>query len=345
MARLMFLGAGGFGTALAVMAHRYGHQVTLWSYDPQQVEEIRQNKENAYLLPGVPVPEEIDVTNSLDALGEADLVFIATPSSAVREVAAKIRGKMRPDAVVVCGAKGLERDTLESLSQVLEESLLENPVVMFSGPSHAEEVSRGVPTTAVVASTDPEAARKVQDILSNSSLRLYVNDDVMGVELGGALKNVIALAVGIADGLGLGDNTKAALMTRGLTEIARLGVACGARPETFSGLSGVGDLIVTCTSVHSRNRRAGILIGSGWSPQGAVGEVDMTVEGYFSTKAAYELSRRLGVEMPIVTEIYKVLYEGKDPQQAIDELMSRPRRHESEGQWLGVEKRPETKEN
>ena len=229
----MFLGAGGFGTALAVMAHRYGHQVTLWSYDPQQVEEIRQNKENAYLLPGVPVPEEIDVTNSLDALGEADLVFIATPSSAVREVAAKIRGKMRPDAVVVCGAKGLE------------------------------------------------AARKVQDILSNSSLRLYVNDDVMGVELGGALKNVIALAVGIADGLGLGDNTKAALMTRGLTEIARLGVACGARPETFSGLSGVGDLIVTCTSVHSRNRRAGILIGSGWSPQGAVGEVDMTVEGYF----------------------------------------------------------------
>ena len=269
------------------------------SYDPQQVEEIRRTKENAYLLPGVPVPEEIDVTNSLDALGEADLIFIATPSSAVREVAAKIRGKMRPMQWWSAGPRAWSGTPSESLSQVLEESLLENPVVMFSGPSHAEEVSRGVPTTAVVASTDPEAARKVQDILSNSSLRLYVNDDVMGVELGGALKNVIALAVGIADGLGLGDNTKAALMTRGLTEIARLGVACGARPETFSGLSGVGDLIVTCTSVHSRNRRAGILIGSGCVRPRGGGRGGYDGGGLFQHQGqAYELSAGWGWRCP-----------------------------------------------
>ena len=230
-------------------------------------------------------------------------------------------------------AKGLEDGSYKRLSQVLEEELPQQRIVALSGPSHAEEVGRGAPTTVTVASRERAAAEEVQDLLMNPTLRLYVSDDVIGVELGGALKNVIALAAGIADGLQLGDNAKAALMTRGITEIARLGVAMGARTETFAGLAGIGDLIVTCTSMHSRNRRAGILIGQGENAQEAVRQVG-TVEGYPCAKTAYELSRKLQVEMPIVEQAYGVLYQRKDPSQALRDLMSRPKRHESEVIWL-----------
>ncbi|MDD3193150.1 MAG: NAD(P)-dependent glycerol-3-phosphate dehydrogenase [Oscillospiraceae bacterium] len=332
MAKIMILGCG-FGTALAVMADGCGHQVTLWSLFPQELEQIRQDGEQKKLLPGVPVPERIRLTGDLARLADCDLCIMAVPSFAVRETAKKAAPYLKPGVVVVNVAKGLENGSYKRLSQVLEEELPQQKIVVMSGPSHAEEVGRGVPTTITVASRERAAAEEVQDLLMNPTLRLYVNDDVTGVELGGALKNVIALAAGIADGLQLGDNAKAALMTRGITEIARLGVAMGAKTETFAGLSGIGDLIVTCTSMHSRNRRAGILIGQGKSAKEAVQAVG-TVEGYPCAKTACELSRKLQVEMPIAEQAYEVLYNDKAPAQALRDLMTRPKRHESEVIWL-----------
>ena len=334
MAKLFILGAGGFGTALAVMSQANGHEVTMWSYREDEAAQLRTDRENRRLLPGVKIPEEIDIVTNFAALGEAELVLIAVPSSAVRSVSAQLHGRLAPGAVVVCVSKCFEPETLKRMDEVIAEELPENPCVILSGPSHAEEVAKGIPTTVVAACRDLDMAERVQMTLSGDTFRIYVTDDVIGAELGGALKNVIALAAGALDGLGLGDNTKAALMTRGLTEIARLGVACGARTETFGGLSGMGDLIVTCTSMHSRNRRCGILVGQGLSGAEAVKQVGMTVEGYTNTKNAYEMGRRLGVEMPITNEVYKVLYEGKDIRQAIADLMGRPRRHESEYTWL-----------
>ena len=334
MAKLFILGAGGFGTALAVMSQANGHEVTMWSYREDEAAQLRTDRENRRLLPGVKIPEEIAIVTDFAALGEAELVLIAVPSSAVRSVSAQLHGRLAPGAVVVCVSKGFEPETLKRMDEVIAEELPENPCVILSGPSHAGEVAKGIPTTVVVACRDLDMAERVQMTLSGDTFRIYVTDDVIGAELGGALKNVIALAAGALDGLGLGDNTKAALMTRGLTEIARLGVACGARTETFGGLSGMGDLIVTCTSMHSRNRRCGILVGQGLSGAEAVKQVGMTVEGYTNTKNAYEMGRRLGVEMPITNEVYKVLYEGKDIRQAIADLMGRPRRHESEYTWL-----------
>ena len=332
MAKISVLGCG-FGTALAVMANGCGHQVTLWSLFPQELEQIRRDGEQKRLLPGVAVPEEIALTGDLACLTDCDLCIMAVPSSAVRETARRAAPFLREGTIVANVAKGLEDGSFKRLSQVLEEELPRQRIVVLSGPSHAEEVGRGQPATIAVASADREAAQQVQELLMNPTLRLYVNDDVTGVELGGALKNVIALAAGIADGLSLGDSAKAALMTRGIREIARLGVHMGAKAETFAGLSGIGDLIVTCTSMHSRNRRAGILIGQGMPAKDAVEKIG-TVEGYPCAKTAYALSRKLGVEMPITEQAYAVLYQEKSPAQALRDLMTRPKRHESENIWL-----------
>ncbi len=333
MAKIRVMGAGGWGTALAMMADRSGHQVSMWSVFEEEVERLSKVREHKKLLPGVKIPDSIEITGDLASTAQADLVILAVPSFAVRDTARLLKGVLPKGTVVVNVAKGFEEEHLLRLSQVIEEELPEARVAVLSGPSHAEEVSRGVPTTVVVASRSKEAACYVQDTLMNSAFRVYVNPDLTGVELGGALKNIIALAAGVCDGLGLGDNTKAALMTRGLTEIARLGVKMGAKQETFAGLTGIGDLVVTCTSMHSRNRRAGILIGEGIEPKEAVRQVGM-VEGDLATHSAYRLSEKYGVEMPITAECYQVLFHGKDPKLAITDLMERPKRSEAETTWL-----------
>ena len=333
MAKIAVLGAGGWGTALAVMADRYGNAVTLWTKFEEEAAMIRQHGEHKKLLPGIPVPPSVDLTTDLRCAAEADLVLMAVPSFAIAETAAALASILPADAVVANCGKGLEDGRYRRFSQVMRELLPAARVVALSGPSHAEEVGRGVPTSVVSASEDIEAAELVQDLLMNPSFRIYVNADIVGVELGGALKNIIALAAGICDGLDMGDNTKAALMTRGLAEMARLGVAMGASSETFAGLAGMGDLIVTCGSMQSRNRRAGILIGQGRTPKEAVKLVG-TVEGYLAARAAWNLAKREGVEMPITEQCYRVCYQGQEPQAAIRALMGRPKRHESELPWL-----------
>lgn len=333
MSNISILGAG-WGTAFAIMCVNYGHNVSLWSPFKEEIETIKRDGENKKLLPGVKVPTQINLTNDISIVKDADIIVFATPSFAIRQTAKLVKEYINPNIIITCIAKGLEEDSLKRLSEVLEEELPSNKIVVLSGPSHAEEVSRGVPTTVVVASKDKDAALLVQDTFMNPTFRIYANPDVIGVELGGALKNCIALAAGICDGLKLGDNTKAALMTRGISEMARLGVAMGGNSKTFAGLSGIGDLIVTCTSMHSRNRRAGILIGEGMTAKQAIEAIGMTVEGYRTTHAAYELAKKINIEMPIVNEIYKVLYEDKKPNQAIKDLMGREKKHENEDQWL-----------
>jgi glycerol-3-phosphate dehydrogenase (NAD(P)+) len=334
MAKIFIAGAGGFGTALGVMAARYGHEATIWSPFEAEVAQLNQDRENRRLLPGVAIPENVAVTASLEPVKSAGLVVLATPSAAVRGAARRMAELLPRGVVVACVSKGLEAGTYKTLSEILDEELPQNPNAVISGPSHAEEVARGVPTTVVAAAKTRAVAEFVQDTLMNESFRIYAGDDVLGVELGGALKNVIALAAGVLEGFGAGDNTKAALMTRGITEIARLGLALGAKSETFAGLSGIGDLIVTCSSMHSRNRRCGMLIGKGMPAREAVEAIGMTVEGYPCAKAAYELSQKHKITMPIVAETYKVLYEGKTASQGVKDLMERPKRHESETIWL-----------
>ena len=275
----------------------------------------------------------IELTADISAIRDAELVILAVPSFAVRETARTAAPYLAPGAVVANVGKGLEKGSKKRLSQVITEEIPHRPMVVLSGPSHAEEIARGVPTTIVAASRDRESAEWVQRTLSNPTLRLYVNDDVTGVELGGALKNIIAVCAGICDGLQLGDNTKAALITRGLAEISRLGVAMGADPATFSGLAGVGDLIVTCTSMHSRNHRAGILIGQGVPPEEAVRRIGMTVEGCIAARTAWELAQEAGVPMPITEQLCLIL-DGKSPREAVAALMGRPNRHENEQVWL-----------
>ncbi len=334
MSNIFIMGAGGFGVALAVLAHGRRHNVTLWSPFADEAAHLTRYREHQKLLQGVKIPEGVAVTTSPESIPAQELIVIATPSFAVRDTARLLAGHIAPEAVVACVSKGLEAETLRPLSDVLEEELPRNKHVMLSGPSHAEEVARGISTAVVAASRSREAAERVQDMLMCETFRVYAGDDVLGVELGGALKNVIALAAGVLDGLKAGDNTKAALMTRGIAEIARLGVALGAKSETFGGLSGIGDLIVTCASMHSRNRRCGILIGQGTPPAQAVEQIGMTVEGYAATRAAWELSRKKSVTMPITAQVYAVLYEGKDVREAVRTLMGRPKRHESESVWL-----------
>ena len=334
MAHIAILGSGGFGCSLAVMCAGCGHSVLLWSPFESEVETLRKTREHTKLLPGIKLPESVRITGDLSGAAQADFVIVATPSFAVRSACRTLADSVKPGVPVSCVAKGFEPDTYKLLADVMAEELPQNPIIILSGPSHAEEVGRGVPTTIVAASTDRAAAEYAQQLLMNETLRIYINDDVVGVELGAALKNVIALAAGICDGLGLGDNTKAALMTRGITEIARLGTAMGARTETFAGLSGIGDLIVTCTSMHSRNRRAGILVGQGKTACQAIEEVGMTVEGYTAAACAYQLARRYQVEMPITEQTYLVLYENKDVKTAVRDLMGRPGRNETEQVWI-----------
>lgn len=334
MPEIMILGSGGFGTSLAVLLHKHGYDVTMWSAFQQEIDAIRQYGENKKLLPGIPVDLSINLTSDITEAEIAKLVIFAVPSHALRAVCQTARGHLRSDAVLVNVGKGFEESTQKRLSVVISEEFPENDVVVLSGPSHAEEIARGVPTTIVATSKSREAAELVQDTLMNADLRVYVNDDMVGVELGGALKNIIAVCAGICDGMGLGDNSKAALMTRGIAEISRLGVAMGAKVETFAGLTGVGDLIVTCTSMHSRNRRAGIYIGQGIPADEAIQRVGMTVEGCLACKSAYALAKKYQVEMPIVQELYQVLYEGKDIKTAITDLMERPKRHETEENWV-----------
>ena len=328
------IGAGSFGTALAMTLTQKGHEVTLWARRTEQIEEMRRTRQNPRYLPEIPLPETLDLTDDLqEAVTDKDLLLMAVPAQTFRGVFTQVSACMDARTPIVNVAKGIEKGSLLRLSEVARQILPEVRYAALSGPSHAEEVARALPTTVVTASEDADLAIAVQDVFSTERFRVYTNEDLIGVELGGALKNIIALGAGISDGLRFGDNAKAAMMTRGITEMTRLGLALGARAETFAGLAGIGDLIVTCTSMHSRNRRAGILIGQGKNAEEAVQAVG-TVEGYPCTKTAYELSRKLRVEMPIVEQAYAVLYEEKPPAKALQDLMTRPKRHESEVIWL-----------
>lgn len=333
MAKFTILGMGGFGLALAVMLNNFGHDVTVWSAFKQEIEDIRRDGENKQKLPGVKISDEIILTDDLSTACNTEIIIFGLPTKFVRSVAKQISPYLPKKTVIVNTSKGLEEETLKRMSEVLEEELPNNPIVVLTGPSHAEEVALGIPTTVVVTSKDMQYADYIQSIMSNNTFRIYINDDVIGCELGGSFKNIIALCAGICDGMGLGDNTKAALMTRGITEIARLGVALGAKDETFAGLTGIGDLIVTCTSMHSRNRRAGILIGQGVSPIEAVERVG-TVEGYICTKTAYALAQKVGIDMPITEQCNNVLFNGLNVKSALSNLMGRPKRHESETIWV-----------
>lgn len=327
------VGSGAWGTALAIRLCQNGHDVTLWTHESSRVLPMETSRRNPR-LPGAILPAALSISADNACVRGCKLVVIACPSFPLRSVCRGIAAYLDEDAVVVTVTKGLEAGTHLRMSQVAAQETGKT-VVALTGPSHAEEVSTNLPTGLVAACADQEKAEFVQDAFMADTLRVYTCPDPVGAELGGALKNVIALCAGIADGLGCGDNTKAMLMTRGLTETARLGVALGARKETFTGLSGVGDLIVTCTSMHSRNRRAGILIGQGKPAQQAMQEVGAVVEGYYAAKSAYELGQAQGIEMPITRAAYQVLYQGADVRQAVKQLLSRQRKAEPENAgWL-----------
>ena len=329
MAKITVLG-GGFGTALAVMLYTtQEHEITIWSALPEEIEAMRRDGEQKEKLPGVKIPNGVSLTTDLSVVAESDLVLFAIPSNFVRDTCKKVAQYLKEGTVIVNAGKGIEEESYKLMSTVFAEELPMGTYVVLTGPSHAEEVGRNIPTSVVAASRSATAAYLVQEWFSSPSFRVYINDDVTGCELGGALKNVIALAAGVSDGLGYGDNTKAMLMTRGLHEIERLGSALGSRTNTFAGLTGLGDLIVTCTSMHSRNRRAGILIGQGVKPFEAVQQVG-TVEGYYCCNAAYGLARRYDVEMPITEALFRVLYEDADVREAVQSLMDRPKKHEYE---------------
>ena len=332
--KISVMGSGGWGTALALVLLENGHDVTLWSYTEAESSVLKEQRENP-MLKGVPLPDTLKLTCDNNCVKGCGVVVLATPSFAVRTTARTVAPLLDPGTVLVSVSKGVEKDTSLTLTEAIAQEVgADHPIVALSGPSHAEEVGRRVPTAVVSASKDRAAAELVQDLFMNQRFRVYASDDVVGVELGAALKNVIALCAGVCDGMGFGDNTKAALMTRGLTEIARLGVALGGRRETFAGLTGVGDLIVTCTSMHSRNRRCGILIGKGTPAEQAVKEVGAVVEGYYAAATARALAQKAGVEMPITEAAYQVLYHGKDPKAVIVELMTRERKHELEDSWV-----------
>ncbi len=334
MAKISVIGSGGWGTAVAVMLAKNGHDVILWSYLQEESVALAEKKENIPFLPGIVIPDNVTFTASLADCVDAELMITAVPSHAMRTTAKGLSSVVKKGQRILNISKGLEEETYCTMSQILKQELPGCEIAVMSGPSHAEEVSRGIPTTNVVAAASEETANWIQDIMMNPTFRIYTNPDMIGVELGGSLKNVIALCAGISDGMGLGDNTKAALITRGIVEVARLGVAMGANEETFHGLSGIGDLIVTCTSMHSRNRRAGILIGQGKPAQEAQEEVKMVVEGVKTCRAAYELAGKVGVEIPIIEQTYRVLFEGVSPQEAVKALMCREKRHESEQVYL-----------
>lgn len=323
MAKITVLGSGGWGTALAISAYNCGHEVYLWSPFEQEVNDLVKYRENVKLLPGIKIPEQITITTDINCAKDSLISVIACPSVAVRSVAKQL-STVDNHGIVVNVAKGFEKDTLKRLSEVIREELPNDKICVLSGPSHAEEVARMIPTSLVASSKSFTAASIVQDVLSSEFLRIYTANDMIGVELGGAIKNVIAVCAGISDGLGLGDNTKAALITRGLSEMANLGVCMGADERTFMGLTGIGDLVVTCTSQHSRNNRFGNKVGSGVDVQQALEEVG-TVEGYYATLMAFELGKKYGVELPIINACYNVLYKNYNPGLAVKELMTRPK--------------------
>lgn len=331
--RIAILGAGSWGTALAFHLAGKGSSPVLWSHRHDQVNEISAARKNQAYLPDVTLPHNVGITGDIEkALKESPVVISAVPSHAFRDVITKAMPFINEGSILINAAKGIDENTLQRMSEIYcgIPGSQKAKYVILSGPSHAEEVSLGMPTAVVVASDDGGSAVKAQDVLMSGDFRVYTNDDVTGVELGGALKNIIALGTGISDGLGFGDNTKAALMTRGLAEITRLGVALKANPMTFAGLAGLGDLIVTCTSMHSRNRRAGIEIGRGKSPKEALASIQMVVEGFRTTRAAYRLSLEKGVDMPITRQIYGVLYQGESAMEAVVALMGRGKRNEIE---------------
>lgn len=330
MAKISVMGAGSWGTALAILLYNNGHEVILWSALGDEVKMLREKRENPSKLPGVKIPEEIEITTEIaPAMKEPDVAVLAVPSPFTRSTANRLAPYVRDGQIIVNVAKGVEEKTLMTLSEIIEQEIPNANVCVLSGPSHAEEVSRGLPTTCVVSSHKKATAEYLQGIFMSPVFRVYTTPDMLGVELGGSLKNVIALAAGTADGLGYGDNTKAALITRGIAEIGRLGVKMGAKAETFAGLSGIGDLIVTCASVHSRNRKAGYLMGQGRTMKQAMEEVQQVVEGVYSAKAAKELAEKYEVEMPIVEEINKVLFEDKPAADAVIDLMLRDKKVES----------------
>lgn len=329
MAKVSVIGAGSWGTAIAKVLGDNGHEVMVWSHREEEVRALREKRENVSKLPGVRLSEGINFTAELsEAVLGMDVCVMAVPSTAVRETAQKMRPFVRDGQIVVNLAKGIEERTLRTLTEVIEEELPGVNVAVLSGPSHAEEVGQKIPTTVVAGAKDKRTAELLQNIFMNERFRVYTSPDMLGIELGGALKNVIALAAGVADGLGCGDNTKAALITRGIAEMSRLGVAMGGHIETFNGLTGIGDLIVTCASVHSRNRKAGFLIGQGKTMREAMDEVKMVVEGVYSAKAAMKLAEKYQVSMPIVEEVNRVLFEDKPAREAMEELMLRDKKIE-----------------
>ena len=327
--KIAVIGSGGWGTAVAILLANNGHKVYLWSWIQEETDRLNRDRENKEFLAGVKLPDSVVCTHDMEeCVHDAELIVTAAPSPATRTTAKQLSEYVKSGQRIVNISKGLEESSLMRLSEVYKSEIPQAEISVMSGPSHAEEVSRGLPTTDVVASENEETAKFIQDIFMNDNFRVYTSDDIIGVELGGALKNVIALCAGISDGLGYGDNTKAALMTRGLAEIARLGTAMGAKEETFMGLSGVGDLIVTCTSMHSRNRRAGILLGQGKGLKETLDEVHMVVEGVNTAAAAYKLGRKYGVCMPITEEANAILFEGKNAREAVNSLMTRERKDE-----------------
>ncbi|MBD5136445.1 MAG: NAD(P)-dependent glycerol-3-phosphate dehydrogenase [Lachnospiraceae bacterium] len=332
MSDITILGAGGWGLGIAILLNNNGHKVTMWSALENEIEMLKKDRENKNSLPGIKISEDINLTSNLEqAVKDKDMIIMAVASSYTRQTAAKLKGLVKENQLIVNVAKGVEENTLYTLTEVIKDELPNANVAVLSGPSHAEEVGRGMPTTCVAGADTKETAEYIQNVFMSNCFRVYISSDVLGIELGGALKNVIALAAGIADGLGYGDNTKAALITRGINEIGRLGVAMGGKIDTFAGLTGIGDLIVTCASMHSRNRRAGILIGKGYTMEEAMNEVHMVVEGVYSAKAALALGKKYNVQLPIIEKVNEILFEGLDAGQAVSDLMLRNKTVESLG--------------
>ncbi len=330
VARIGMLGAGSWGTALTYELSVNGHKVTVWSVSQEEVDQLNAEHEQKVKLPGVKLPAEVQATTDLQkAIDGMDLLVLAVPSPFTRGTARRMRPFVREGQLIVSVAKGIEEDSLMTLTQIIEEEIPQCRTAVLCGPTHAEEVGRGLPTAIVAGGVRREDALYVQDIFMSDVFRVYTSPDVLGMQVGAALKNVVALAAGIADGLGYGDNTKAALITRGIAEIARLGMAMGGRQESFTGLTGIGDLIVTCASMHSRNRRAGILIGQGRTAGEAMAEVQQVVEGVYSARAAHQLALRYHQETPIIDQVYQVLEEGRNPADAVRELMLRDKKIES----------------
>ncbi|MDR1689038.1 MAG: NAD(P)H-dependent glycerol-3-phosphate dehydrogenase [Clostridiales bacterium] len=322
--KVTVISSGGWGTALAILLAGNGHEVSLWSYTKEEADAINLNRENKPFLPGIVLPASVNATNNCEeAVSGAEFIVSTTPSKFVRGIMQKFAPFLDERHTIINASKGLEEETLLRLSEVIGEVCPKSKLAVLSGPSHAEEVAKWIPTTCVAASSNEDAANRVQSLFMSPVFRVYSSLDMAGVELGGALKNIIALAAGISDGMGYGDNTKAALMTRGIAEISRLGVKMGAQLITFSGLAGIGDLIVTCTSMHSRNRRAGIMLGQGRSLSETLKEVGAVVEGVNTARAAKLMAEKYNVQMPIIFEINKALFEGKDPKQVVNDLMTR----------------------